>query len=543
MTLSLKMTLISACIMTSSSMLTLPTYASDNNQTTLYLLQRGDPSLKSHGKYIDQMISDFMNKNDLPGLSMAIVQAPYIPRAAGYGLATLTNDELASIKTIWNVGPITQGFTAVAIFQLVEMGKLDVNDAVSKYIKDLPSSWQDITILQLLQHSSGIPDFRSHGFKASQKYSPDMLLDLVKSLPVNFKPGTAVKDSATDFIILGKVIEQSSGMSYEDFIKKYQIEPLNLKSTMFFDDMQKKVHLDRPAPTKEKNQHSIFKSQSVYIDPTEPATGYKVVNGKQVPVKMDESQNMYAYAGLWSSAEDISRWDIALAGSVLVKDPAHRDIIYKPAKLKNGTVVPAMAGWEFTHHPGFMEIKGSNGGFSAYLSRFTASDELVCVTLITNKENIDLTTLARDIAEAYKTGLGSGLDPDKVITQESKFNVDETVNRLKEQLTAKKIPIFAQFDHDENARSAGMKLRPTKVLVFGNPAVGTKLMLDKQGVALELPLRISVWQDARGRVWTGYENLDRLSQDYGITDTETLNKISSFMQKLTSNANNVFSTP
>lgn len=88
-----------------------------------------------------------------------------------------------------------------------------------------------------------------------------------------------------------------------------------------------------------------------------------------------------------------------------------------------------------------------------------------------------------------------------------------------------------------------MKLRPTKVLVFGNPAVGTKLMLDKQGVALELPLRISVWQDARGRVWTGYENLDRLSQDYGITDTETLNKISSFMQKLTSNANDVFSTP
>ncbi|VDZ79406.1 beta-lactamase [Salmonella bongori] len=246
MTLSLKMTLISACIMTSSSMLTLPTYASDNNHTTLYLLQRGDPSLKSHGKYIDQMISDFMNKNDLPGLSMAIVQAPYIPRAAGYGLATLTNDELASIKTIWNVGPITQGFTAVAIFQLVEMGKLDVNDAVSKYIKDLPSSWQDITILQLLQHSSGIPDFRSHGFKASQKYSPDMLLDLVKSLPVNFKPGTAVKDSATDFIILGKVIERSSGMSYEDFIKKYQIEPLNLKSTMFFDDMQKKSSLRSP---------------------------------------------------------------------------------------------------------------------------------------------------------------------------------------------------------------------------------------------------------------------------------------------------------
>lgn len=540
MAISLKMSLISACILTSTSMYTLPTHASEKDGTTLYSVQRGDPSLKAHGKYIDEMISDFMSKNNLPGLSMAIVQAPYIPRAAGYGLATLTNDELASIKTIWNVGPITQGFTAVAIFQLIEMGKLDVNDAISKYIKDLPSNWHDITIFQLLQHSSGIPDFRNHGFKVSQKYSPDMLLDLVKGVPINFKPGTAVKDSATDFIMLGKVIEQSSGMTYEEFIRKYQIEPLNLKNTMFFDDMQKKAHLDRPTPTKEKNQHSMFKSQSVYIDPTEPATGYRIVNGKRVPVQTDESQNMYAYGGLWSSAEDISRWDIALAGSVLVKDQAHRDIIYKPAKLKNGTAVPAMAGWEFTHHPGFMEIKGSNGGFSAYLSRFTAGDELVCVTLITNKENVDLTTLARDIAEAYKPGLGSGLDPDKVITQESKFNVDETVSRLKEQLAALKIPVFAQFDHDENAESTNMKLRPTKVLVFGNPSVGTKLMLDKQGVALDLPLRIAVWQDVRGRVWTGYENLDRLSQDYGITDTNTLNKISILMQDLTSNADNVY---
>lgn len=79
MAISLKMSLISACILTSTSIYTLPTHASDNDHTTLYSVQRGDPSLKAHGKYIDQMISDFMNKNDLPGLSMAIVQAPYIP--------------------------------------------------------------------------------------------------------------------------------------------------------------------------------------------------------------------------------------------------------------------------------------------------------------------------------------------------------------------------------------------------------------------------------------------------------------------------------
>lgn len=66
---------------------------------------------------------------------------------------------------------------------------------------------------------------------------------------------------------------------------------------------------------------------------------------------------------------------------------------------------------------GFSEIKGTTGGFSAYLSRFTAGDELVCVTMLTNKEGVDMTQVARDIAEAYKIGLGSGLNSEKIKTR------------------------------------------------------------------------------------------------------------------------------
>ncbi|MBD9502743.1 serine hydrolase [Pseudomonas sp. PDM17] len=540
MTPSLRKTLISVCLLSSITLLPVHTFAAQAADATLYSVNRGDPALKAGGKYIDQMVSDFMKKNDLPGLSMAIVQAPYIPRAAGYGLATASNDELASIKTSWNVGQITQAFTAVAIFQLVEMGKLDVSEPVSRYITDAPRSWHDITILELMQHASGIPDFRHHGYKADQAYTPEELIDLVKDSSLLFKPGTNVRDSATDFILLGKIVEKVSGMSYEDFVWKYQIKPLDLKNTMFPADMATRVHLDRPTPTKVGNQHSKFKADQVFIDPSEAATGYRSVNGKNVAVGINESKNLYAYGGIWSSAEDISRWDIALAGSVLLKDAAHRDTIYKPAKLKNGSVVPAMAGWEFTRHPGFLEIKGSNAGFSAYLSRFTAGDELVCVTLITNKQDVDMTALGRDIAEAYKPGLGSGLDSDKVVNLESKFSVDETITRLKEDLALHKVPVFAEFDHEKNSRGTGSQLRPTKVLVLGNPNVGSKVMLDKQGAALDLPLRVAVWQDERGRVWAGYENLDQLSQKYGITDTATLDKMTRFMNDLLLKAVSVY---
>lgn len=128
---------------------------------------RGKAALSVRGKFIDQRIAEFMEKNDVPGLSMAIVQAPYIPRSAGYGRASLADDALASTRTMWNIGPLTQGFTTVAVFQLHEAQKLDIREPVAKYLTNLPAAWAKTTVLELLQHASGIPDYRtSAGFKA-----------------------------------------------------------------------------------------------------------------------------------------------------------------------------------------------------------------------------------------------------------------------------------------------------------------------------------------------------------------------------------------
>lgn len=95
----------------------------------------------------------------------------------------------------------------------------------------------------------------------------------------------------------------------------------------------------------------------------------------------------------WTPVEPPDR---AAARRIPVKSPENRAFLYRPTTVANGTVVPAMAGWQFPRHPGFMEIKGSSPGFSAYLSRFTAPGDLVCVTLLANKEGLDLTGLARD---------------------------------------------------------------------------------------------------------------------------------------------------
>lgn len=514
------------------ALLALPTLA-PSEAAAQAEVARGKAALSVRGKFIDQRIAEFMEKNDVPGLAMAIVQAPYIPRSAGYGRASLSDDELASTKTMWNIGPLTQAFTAVAVFQLHEAQKLDIRAAIGKYLPDLPAAWAQGTVFELLQHASGIPDYRtSPEFKDDRSYKPAELLALVSAQPLLFQPGTQVRMSATDFLLLGLLVERASGMSFHDFVTRHQIEPLGLRATMFTEDFATKSFLDRP--------HKRFTSEIPYVNPVEPAVGYREVAGKLVAVDPKASANLFAFGSLWSSAEDISAWDIALAGSILVKSPENRALIYKPTTLANGTIVPAMAGWEFTRHPGFMEIKGSSPGFSAYLSRFTAPSDLVCVTLLANKEGLDLTGLARDIAEAYKADLGADVESDSIVRRESKFSVDETVARLEAQLSARKIPVFATFDHADNAQKVGLELRPTKVIVFGNPQVGTKLMQGKQAIALDLPLRLSVWEDASKRVWVSYPSLGDLAGQYGIKDKAVVSAMERLLDLLAARSTDVY---
>jgi len=177
------------------------------------LAQRGNPEVHFEGKAIDQMIGEFMKQEGIPGMTLAIVQAPYISRVTGYGLADREKGLLASPKTIWAVGQMSRAYTAVAIMQLLEMGKLALENSVGNFLDDLPADWKSITLGQLTGHLSGLPDYSTHEkFIPSQTYSPGELLDLVREKPLVFKAGTRAAASATDYLLLGQVIEKTSGM-------------------------------------------------------------------------------------------------------------------------------------------------------------------------------------------------------------------------------------------------------------------------------------------------------------------------------------------
>ncbi len=499
---------------------------------------RGSFRVEYQSKSIDQMIYEFMEAERIPGLTLAIVQAPYIPRIVGYGVADAATGRLASAKTIWAAGPVSQGFTAVAAMQLFERGKLDLHAPISRYLPELPKEWQNTTVFELMQHASGIPDYRRNvKFSLEKDYQPEQLIALADTEPPLFKTGTDVAQSATNFLLLAQIIEKASGQKYRQFVTANQIDFLGLKRTLFQEDFSK---LRNEAISARQDKHVLFTKEIPYIDPAEPAAGTTAAAEGITQSYPLRSGMFKGFADIWASAEDISTWDIALAGSILIREPEHRQMIYQPTRLANGKTVPAMAGWQFMHHKGLMDIKGTVPGYSAFLSRFTDSSELVCVTLMSNKDHIDFTNLARRIASAFGSGMGSGMNEEFLYAQESIFSVAETVSRLESELVKRKIPVFAKFDHGANAKSVDMLLPPSVVVVFGAPSVGTKLMQLNPSIAVELPLRIAVWQDAAGSVWAAAPRIHESAARYGLQDNPVIQNMRKLLETLVARAANLY---
>jgi uncharacterized protein (DUF302 family) len=104
-----------------------------------------------------------------------------------------------------------------------------------------------------------------------------------------------------------------------------------------------------------------------------------------------------------------------------------------------------------------------------------------------------------------------------IVNQPSKHSVDETLGKLQDSLEAKGIAVFVLVDHSGEAAKVGMKMRPTKLLIFGNPKGGTPLMLAAPSIAIDLPLKILIWQDEEEKVWVSYNSPEYLAERHGLS--------------------------
>ena len=104
-----------------------------------------------------------------------------------------------------------------------------------------------------------------------------------------------------------------------------------------------------------------------------------------------------------------------------------------------------------------------------------------------------------------------------LISIQSRYSVKETIDRLASIVESKGLIVFARIDHSENARKQGLELRPTELIIFGNPNVGTGIMQDKQTSGIDLPMRALAWQDEVGSVWLTYNDVKWLADRHNLT--------------------------
>ncbi len=284
----------------------------------------------------------------------------------GYGMANFELQVKNNPQTKFRLGSITKQFTAMAIVQLEERGLLNTNDPISKYIPDYPNG-DKITIRHLLTHTSGIPSFTSFPEFEHDKILPTtplQIIDKFKNKELLFQSGTEFKYSDSGYIILGYIIEKVTGKSYQEYLDENIFKPLNMSNTDY------------------DNPKIILKNR---------ASGYDYVDGILYNADYNDMSLPFAAGALYSTTEDLYKWDRALYKDILVKDSSLTRI-FTPYKKNYGY------GWFVDDYYSHKKIwhDGYIDGFSAIITRFV--DDNICIIILCNSINIPIRQINNDIA-------------------------------------------------------------------------------------------------------------------------------------------------
>lgn len=242
---------------------------------------------------MDQVVQPLVDDKRFMG-SVLVARGDQIVFNKAYGAANLEWDIANTATTKYRIGSITKQFTSASILLLEERGKLKLDDPVKKHFAGAPAAWDAVTLKHLLTHTSGIPNFTSFPEFAKIKQFQTPLTDLIASFkdkPLEFVPGEKMVYSNSGYVLLGYVVEKASGMSYADFVQTNIFTPLGM-------------------------QDSGYDSNSAVIP--RRAAGYTRVGETIVNADFVHMSIPHAAGGLYSTTEDLLRWQRGLYGGKLL---------------------------------------------------------------------------------------------------------------------------------------------------------------------------------------------------------------------------------
>ena len=188
----------------------------------------------------DSLANAALRAGPVAALSIAVIRGRDTVVMKGYGSADIENDVPATAETVYRIGSVTKQFTSVAVMQLVEEGKISLDDEVTKYLPGYPTHGRRVLVRHLMNHTSGIPSYTDVGAKFGRRMrldlSHDSLLAIVREDSLQFDPGTHFYYNNTGYYMLGMIIERVTGKSYGDHLRDKLFTPHGLNATVYCGD-------------------------------------------------------------------------------------------------------------------------------------------------------------------------------------------------------------------------------------------------------------------------------------------------------------------
>jgi CubicO group peptidase (beta-lactamase class C family) len=334
------------------------------------------PAAHARADAVDDLLSAEIQKQHLPGISVAVVRDGQIIKTAACGFADLELGVPATPRTVFQIQSITKTFTSAAILLLADEGKLSLDDPIAKHLEGTPDSWKNITIRHLLTHTSGIKDFINEPTASLRlDVSEEDVLEATAPRPLNFQPGERYAYSNTNYHLLAMIIRKLTGKWYGDFLRERIFVPLGMTNT-------RPVSLSAIIPNR--------------------ASGYFWTGqGYRKGAFIAESILSYGGGGILSTAPDMALWAQALMSGKLLKPEALTQA-WTPARLKDGATAGYGLGWGLGRVEGHREMQHSGAhatGFSSFLAIYP--DDRLAVVVLLNRGAADPGRIAHRVAGIY----------------------------------------------------------------------------------------------------------------------------------------------
>jgi D-alanyl-D-alanine carboxypeptidase len=193
------------------------------------------PPVAAVAHVADSLAQAFIADKDAPSVAIALVRGRDTIIMRAWGKADLEQDVAATPRSVYRIGSVTKQFTSAAVMQLVEQGRVKLDDSIATYLPGMPAAWRAVTVRQLRNHTSGIPSYTGIGAAWQRRWgeemNPDTLVALTANLPMWFAPGTQWRYDNSGYVVLGMLIEKITGHSWATDIAERFLKPLGLEDT------------------------------------------------------------------------------------------------------------------------------------------------------------------------------------------------------------------------------------------------------------------------------------------------------------------------